>query len=106
MSGMSAGSSLSYRDRQCRYKNIYFPIGRGTKSKALVPRKDRRATTRNHLDRSDVTQIKLTFVDSGQNNENRIMIVGTDWNIYKKNILMKKNLQEEYFGKQNRMRSD
>ena len=106
MSGMSAGSSLSYRDRQCRYKNIYFPIGRGTKSKALVPRKDRRATTRNHLDRSDVTQIKLTFVDSGQNNENRIMIVGTDWNIYKKNILMKKNLQEEYFGKQNRMRSE
>ena len=106
MSGMSAGSSLSYRDRQCRYKNMYFPIGRGTKSKALVPRKDRRATTRNHLDRSDVTQIKLTFVDSGQNNENRIMIVGTDWNIYKKNILMKKNLQEEYFGKQNRMRSD
>ena len=85
---------------------MYFPIGRGTKSKALVPRKDRRATTRNHLDRSDVTQIKLTFVDSGQNNENRIMIVGTDWNIYKKNILMKKNLQEEYFGKQNRMRSD
>ena len=106
MSGRSAGSSLSYRGRQCRYKNIYFLIGRGTKSKALVPRKDRRAMARNHLDRSDVTQIKLTFVDSGQNNKDRIMIVGTDWNIHKKNILVKKNLQEDYLGKQNRMRSD
>ena len=62
--------------------------------------------TRNHLDRSDVTQIKLTFVDSGQNNKDRIMIVGTDWNIHKKNILVKENLQKEYLGKQNRMRSD
>ena len=106
MSGVSAGSSLSYRCRQCRYENIYFSIGRGTKSKVLVPRKDRRAMTRNHLDRSDVTQIKLTFVDSGQNNKSRIMIVGTDWNIHKKNILVKKNLQEDYLGKQNRMRSD
>ena len=97
MSGMSAGSSLSYRDRQCRYKNIYFPIGRGTKSKALVPRKDRRATTRNHLDRSDVTQIKLTFVDSGQNNKSRIMIVGTDWSIHKKEYFGEKEFTKRIF---------
>ena len=62
--------------------------------------------TRNHLDRSDVTQIKLTFVDSGQNNKNRIMIVGSDCNIHKKNILVRNNLQEDYLGKQIRMRSD
>ena len=90
MSGRSAGSSLSYRGRQCRYKNIYFPIGRGTKSKALVPRKDRRAMARNNLDRSDVTQIKLTFVDSGQNNKDRIMIC--------RNRL--EYSQKEYFGEE------
>ena len=52
---------------------------------------------RNNLDRSDVTQIKLTFVDSGQNDKDRIMIVGTDWNIHKKNIFGEEEFTRRLF---------